>query len=201
MYLNGAMEGKRISFRSIAMTLGVTMGAVQYWRDQDRWEVKVNQALTEYTLEQTESASNLANLLRASLYDNMKVLNNIIRDPKMKPIIRIKAISEYADICNKLKVIQPEDLTQTLPAKLAAGFKDDLDAASSAGIDAGDGRGSVRPTAAGYGSGNGDVPSDGAAGYSDADNFNVNPSSGPTDDGAAGNAGSDGAASSGNDDA
>jgi hypothetical protein len=198
MYLNGAMEGKRISFRSIAMALGVTMGAVQYWRDTDRWEVKVNQALTEYTLEQTESASNLANLLRASLYDNMKVLNNIIRDPKMKPIIRIKAISEYADICNKLKVIQPEDLTQTLPAKLAAGFKDDLDAAGSAGIDDGSGRGSFRPTAAG--SSGPIADGDAAADYSGTDNFNVNPSE-STNDGTAGNAGPDGAASSGNDDA
>jgi hypothetical protein len=191
------MEGKRISFRSIAMTLGVTMGAVQYWRDQDRWEVKVNQALTEYTLEQTESASNLANLLRASLYDNMKVLNNIIRDPKMKPIIRIKAISEYADICNKLKVIQPEDLTQTLPAKLAAGFKDDLDAASGAGIDDGDGRGSVRPAAAGSDESR-DVSSDGAAVNSVADNLNVNPSD-AADNGTAGTGGLDGAASSGSD--
>jgi hypothetical protein len=186
MYLNGAMEGKRISFRSIAMTLGVTMGAVQYWRDQDRWEVKVNQALTEYTLEQTESASNLANLLRASLYDNMKVLNNIIRDPKMKPIIRIKAISEYADICNKLKVIQPEDLTQTLPAKLAAGFKDDLDASdvqprnAAAAVDA-------------------SAPSGDDRAHDYPDNDSLAPESAVN--GIAGNAGSDGAASSGNDDA
>ena len=126
------------------MTLGVTVGTIQYWRTTDKWDAKVNQALLQHTLKETESASTLANLLRASLYDNMKVLNEIIRDKASKPIIRIKAISEYADICHKLKVVQPDDLNQIqTKSAVMADFKDDLDGAQvqsdGSGID-GDGR-------------------------------------------------------------
>jgi hypothetical protein len=129
MWLAGGMDnGKRMSLRSIAMTLGVTVGTVQYWREHDHWDAKVNQALLQHTLKETESASTLANLLRASLYDNMKVLNEIIRDKATKPIIKIKAISEYADICHKLKVVQPDDLnTIQNQSAVMADFKDDLD--------------------------------------------------------------------------
>src|SRR6266480_5386842 len=131
LWLNGAMDdGKRTSLRAIAMTLGVTVGTIQYWRTTDKWDAKVNQALLQHTLKETESASTLANLLRASLYDNMKVLNEIIRDKASKPIIRIKAISEYADICHKLKVVQPDDLNQIqTKSAVMADFKDDLDGA------------------------------------------------------------------------
>jgi hypothetical protein len=129
MWLDGALDnGKRTSLRAIAMSLGVTVGTVQYWREHDHWDAKVNQALLQHTLKETESASTLANLLRASLYDNMKVLNEIIRDKQSKPIIRIKAISEYADICHKLKVVQPDDLnTIQTQSAVMADFKDDLD--------------------------------------------------------------------------
>jgi predicted transcriptional regulator len=148
LWLAGAMDnGKRMSVRAIAMTLGVTVSAVQYWREHDKWDARVNQALIEHTVKETESASTLANLLRASLYDNMKVLNEIIRDKQMKPLIKIKAISEYADICHKLKVVQPDDLNQIKTnTAVMAEFKDDLDGNDGRGAGVSDGDGSGEPT-------------------------------------------------------
>jgi hypothetical protein len=127
MYLKGHLDqGKKISFRAIAMALGVTDGAVRYWWTHDRWDQRIDSALTQRTIATTRGSQAISNLLRSSLYQNMVVLNRIIADDARTDGIRIKAISEFADICLKLKVIQPEDLLGTPTTAPTPAFKDDL---------------------------------------------------------------------------
>jgi hypothetical protein len=140
------------------MALGVTDGAVRYWWKHDRWDTRLDTALTQRTVATTRGSQAISNLLRASLYNNMVVLNGIIADDRRSDSIRIKAISEFADICLKLKVIQPEDLLQVPKLSATPTFTDDLPGQSGLlpkddtddGHD--DGTGDER-----YGTGTGDV--------------------------------------------
>ncbi len=134
-YLQGHQnQGRKPSFRAIAMALGVTENAVRYWCMKDKWDVKVDALLNEKLVSAAKGTKAVANLLRSNLYENLTVLNRIIRDDTEKPLIRIRAISEFSDICIKLKVIEPGDLDQK-PTAALSGFKDDLDANSRSGID------------------------------------------------------------------
>ena len=142
-YLQGHQnQGRKPSFRAIAMALGVTENAVRYWCTKDKWDVKVDALLNEKLVSAARGTKAVANLLRSNLYENLTVLNRIIRDDTEKPLIRIRAVSEFADICIKLKVIEPGDLDQK-PTAVLGGFKDDIDANSSAGTSGGNGPGRV----------------------------------------------------------
>ena len=156
-YLQGHQnQGRKPSFRAIAMALGVTENAVRYWCMKDKWDVKVDALLNEKLVSAAKGTKAVANLLRSNLYENLTVLNRIIRDDAEKPLIRIRAVSEFADICIKLKVIEPGDLDQK-PTAALSGFKDDLDANSSAGTSGGIGPGRIW----GPGTGSGGTTSDG----------------------------------------
>jgi Phage terminase small subunit len=125
IYLKGLTDtGKQVSMRGIAMTLGVTISTVVYWRTHDKWDERVNAQLDERAVQANRSAKAVSALLRASFYRHIGVLNAIIADGKLGPLVRIKAISEFADICHKLRVIQTDDLNQS--PVLPGGFKDDI---------------------------------------------------------------------------
>src|SRR5207245_11741090 len=124
------------------MALGVTENAVRYWCTKDKWDVKVDALLNEKLVSAAKGTKAVANLLRSNLYENLTVLNRIIRDDAEKPLIRIRAVSEFADICIKLKVIEPGDLDQK-PTAALSGFKDDVDANGSAGNVGGIGPGRI----------------------------------------------------------
>jgi|SRR5712691_1914736 len=142
-YLQGHQnQGRKPSFRAIAMALGVTENAVRYWCMKDKWDVKVDALLNEKLVSAAKGTKAVANLLRSNLYENLTVLNRIIRDDAEKPLIRIRAVSEFADICIKLKVIEPGDLDQK-PTAALSGFKDDLDANGSSGTSGGNGSGHI----------------------------------------------------------
>ncbi len=142
-YLQGHQnQGRKPSFRAIAMALGVTENAVRYWCTKDKWDVKVDALLNEKLVSAAKGTKAVANLLRSNLYENLTVLNRIIRDDVEKPLIRIRAISEFADICIKLKVIEPGDLDQK-PTAALSGFKDDVDANSGTRASGGIGPGRI----------------------------------------------------------
>jgi len=169
-YLQGHQnQGRKPSFRAIAMALGVTENAVRYWCTKDKWDVKVDALLNEKLVSAAKGTKAVANLLRSNLYENLTVLNRIIRDDVEKPLIRIRAISEFADICIKLKVIEPGDLDQK-PTAALSGFKDDVDANSGTRASGGIGPGRI------WGPGTGPAPTDGNV---LPDNHDID--SGPTD--------------------
>jgi terminase small subunit len=127
MFLKGAVdEGRKVSYRAIAMALGVTDATVRYWAIKDRWDDRINTALTQRTIATTRGSQAVANLLRSALYTNVQVLTKIIQDPNEKVGARIRAIREYADICIKLKVVGTDDLSNP-PPTVIGGFKDTLD--------------------------------------------------------------------------
>src|SRR5437899_7548183 len=172
-YLQGHQnQGRKPSFRAIAMALGVTENAVRYWCTKDKWDVKVDALLNEKLVSAAKGTKAVANLLRSNLYENLTVLNRIIRNDEEKPLIRIRAVSEFADICIKLKVIEPGDLDQK-PTAALSGFKDDVDANSSAGNVGGIGPGRIW----GPGTGPTEATSDGNVLPDNHDN----PESGPGD--------------------
>lgn len=128
LYLIPDKEGRRRSFRAIAMTLGVTFGTVLYWRKKDKWDERVSAALHTQTVAaqvSIERGQGIAALLRASLHEHIGTLNSLIRDTTQKASVRLAAIRELADICLKLKAIDPADLMPIKPRRDLS-FKDDL---------------------------------------------------------------------------
>jgi len=126
LYLATDQDGRRRSMRAISMALGVTVGAVQYWKRKDRWEERVADALQERT--SAEGASNMAlgALLRQSLFEHVGTLNAMARDKVASAKDRLAAIRELADITIKLKAVDPTDLLADKPKKELPKFKDNL---------------------------------------------------------------------------
>lgn len=126
LYLAGDGEGRRRSLRSIAMTLGVTLSSVQYWRRVDKWDERVSAAMQAIEAADHRANGALGALLRQSLYDHVVTLNTIIRDSTLPAKMRVDATKAFVDICHKLKVVTPEDLDKPRGTRQSFDFKDDL---------------------------------------------------------------------------
>lgn len=119
LYL-GDLDGKRRSMRSIALELGVSNRAVQYWREKDGWDAKLDEVLTKKADAEAKRAEEVTGLLQRSLSEHVLTLNKVIRGAK-KDADKIKGIVAFVDIYRKLGVpLNP--LEQAKPL----GFSDEI---------------------------------------------------------------------------
>lgn len=84
-------EGKRPTYRSIALKCGVTLNTVHYWRRQDHWEERLEQSLDFIAGVVGEEKGNLKSQLRAGSLEAVMTLRSVVMNGKANIDDRIKA--------------------------------------------------------------------------------------------------------------
>jgi hypothetical protein len=113
LYVSATSDGKRRSLRSISQELGVSLSAVQYWRDTDNWERRIREAMMTAG-QAAEMASNHVKMaLRKGLLDGIDQLTKIIDkgDDRMK----VMAFKALVDTSVRLRAVDFASGEQPLP--------------------------------------------------------------------------------------
>jgi hypothetical protein len=125
LYITAAADGKRRSFRSIAMELGVHETTVKRWYDNDDWAEKTRRMLdTTANTEETVS-QHIRRLIRHGLIDGLRELGRLTCEAD-KDQDKIAATVALANIAGKMDAIssgaggEQKDKTRDIQ------FKDDL---------------------------------------------------------------------------
>jgi hypothetical protein len=123
LYLGDGTGGGRKSLRAIALELGVTLGAVRYWREVDKWDERLSVVLAATSAERVQNAREVRDLLRGSLVSHLHKLNTIVQTAK-KDADAIRGIREFVDIYRKLGM--PPIGEDDTSAMKSLTFRDDL---------------------------------------------------------------------------
>ena len=102
------------------MEAGVHLSTVQYWRDADKWDERLRQALDKAA--QQDPGNIVVPLLQTSLIAHIKSLNKIIKNAKDAD--RIKAIREFVGMYRMLQIPLPRSADS--PTETAE-FNDNLE--------------------------------------------------------------------------
>lgn len=113
LYLSATSDGKKRSLRSIAQELGVSLSAVQYWRDTDGWERKIREAMLTAGQAADLASSQVKMALRKGLLEGIQQLHSIIEsgDDKQK----IAAFRALVDTSVRLRAVDFGGGDQPLP--------------------------------------------------------------------------------------
>ena len=125
LYVTAAADGKRRSFRSIAMELGGHETTITRWHHTDGWDTKVSRILDVSANTEETVSQHIKRLVRDGLTDGLRELGRLAVKAE-KDQDRIQATKTLAEIASKIDAIstgaggtdksQARDLT----------FKDDL---------------------------------------------------------------------------
>jgi hypothetical protein len=122
LYLSAGLDGKRRSLRSIAQELGLHLSTIQWYRDKDAWDTKLDAAMHAAGKAEELVQSSLKLKLRAAVFDGIEQLNKIVKDSENDQH-RVLAFRELVSTALKTSSLDPK-LAHDMSS---ADFKDDLD--------------------------------------------------------------------------
>ncbi len=93
LYVSATSDGKRRSLRSISQELGVSLNAVQYWRDTDNWERRIREVMMSAGQAAEMASSHVKMALRKGLLEGIDQLHTIIeKGDNREKILAFKAL-------------------------------------------------------------------------------------------------------------
>jgi transposase-like protein len=132
LFLNSTLTGDRRSLRSIAQELGVNISQISFWKSQDKWVSRVDEALEATTALAESTSQVIKRLVRRGLISGLKEIERIItadlkQNTKVTADDKIKALRALAEISIKLDAIaQGAGPGASGSSTKPMGFKDDL---------------------------------------------------------------------------